>query len=177
MMKLACVPYQGDDYLLVLDEANRVVPPDQVSKLARRRVARAEPMRRMGFVAVDESQPATRGGNAPLHVRGLDWSQSVPLELDCGGFAHPIGMIEALALKAPGTMLGTKGWHLVGVARFFRSTLADLAWAALPHGLIGICVRVNLDTTGHEGWLTAVRLDYPQRVCLAGARVLSSWED
>ena len=179
-LSLACVAYEGDDYLLVLD-GDRVVSPQAVERLAFRRVGRAALTRRFRFMLVDESVPAARGGNRPFAVRGFTWGPHLPVEVDCGGFWHAVGEVERLEHRAPGASHGTEGWHVTGSARLYPSALADLVWAGMGDSLVGVCVRADVaeEAEGRNvrGRFTAMRIDDPRRVCLAGARVLSRWED
>jgi len=178
-LSLACVAYEGDDYLLVLD-GDRVVPPQAVERLTLRRVGRVAPTRRFRFMLVDESMPAARGGNVPFNVRGFTWSPRLPIEVDCGGFWHAVGEVESLNQQAPGVTVGTEGWHVIGTGRLYASALADLVWASMGVDLVGVCVRADVteaDGCNLRGRFTGVRVDYPRRVCLRGARILSRWED
>ncbi len=175
-MNLACVAYEGHDYLLVMDGPT-VLAPERVQRLA---VSHGPGQRALRCVLVDEAVPGARGGNLPFEVRGFRWCEPLPVEVDCGGFPHRVGWAHDLERRPPGATPGTLGWHVLGTVRLDESLLADLVWHGLRTSLLTACcvrasVEVQDDEVNRAGEFTALRLDAPARVCLPGARVLDFW--
>lgn len=173
------VRQDGEVYHPVMAGA-RMLDMAELTRLAELRAEPRAASQWLRFILLDESQP--RHDLPSFNVAGGAFSVAPACGVHFCDSDLPVAALEDVERHAPGDGCGAEGDHLVGIARFRNSPLADLAAAAVQANIFdGVCATVSrwtLDGGRYaSGEIVRISLGDLASSGLATARILDWWAD
>jgi hypothetical protein len=196
--RMELLPRNGVDWTPVVNvETGEFLDLDELLVLAATGATPAPPRRLVSFILFDESTPRPWRPDPSIHPdphrraaefkgirpHGLKYPciprVSFPLLLLDG---MPIGAVERVDFLLPGATPGTEGNHVLAVAAFGDTVLADVSWRGVQDGILSaVSARLASCRADDEGFITdavitGVKLCHADHSCLANTRILAAWE-